>query len=372
MKYSSTLLASLVLLAACGGKKDDSDEGESKGSASVSEAPSTDAQDVVVPDAPTDPRAAINAERSAALFASVRAKDNVRELDNGIVMHTLVAGTPDGDVAGPQDMIRVHMRIFDLDGNILEDTRAFTEEPAVLQSYEPLYVPGLPVAMAAMTEGTTARFVVPAEMAFGEEGLGPFEPNQALYYEVELAEVITADEGERRAELEAEQARKEEERREAARQAHEAARAAREKLAADNLARSETYLAENAQRDGVIVTDSGLQYEVIKDGGDGQRPDPWDVVEVHYSGTLIDGTPFDSSYDRGKPYITPLNQVIDGWTEGVGLMNVGDTYRFHIPSELGYGENPRPGGVIGPNDALVFDVELMRIEDVPAPEGAPQ
>lgn len=120
------------------------------------------------------------------------------------------------------------------------------------------------------------------------------------------------------------------------------------------------FLAENAEREGVEVTDSGLQYEVIE-AGDGERPGAEDTVTVHYRGTLLDGTEFDSSYSRGEPATFPLNGVIPGWTEGLQLMPVGSTYKFYIPSELAYGERGA-GQAIGPNSTLVFDVELLEIQ----------
>ncbi|XOV80145.1 MAG: FKBP-type peptidyl-prolyl cis-trans isomerase [Aestuariibacter sp.] len=126
-----------------------------------------------------------------------------------------------------------------------------------------------------------------------------------------------------------------------------------------NLEEGQAYLVENAKRDGVMSTESGIQYEVIEQG-EGNKPSAEDTVKVHYHGTLIDGTVFDSSYDRGEPAVFPLNRVIKGWTEGVQLMNVGSKYRFHIPAHLAYGE--RATGKIGPNSTLVFDVELLGIE----------
>lgn len=126
-----------------------------------------------------------------------------------------------------------------------------------------------------------------------------------------------------------------------------------------NLKIGEDYLTENAKREGVLVTPSGLQYEVVR-SGDGPRPKTTDTVRVHYQGTLIDGTEFDSSYSRGEPAVFPLNRVISGWTEGLQLMPVGSEYRFHIPSDLAYGG--RNQGQIGPNSTLIFKVELMGIE----------
>jgi FKBP-type peptidyl-prolyl cis-trans isomerase len=121
----------------------------------------------------------------------------------------------------------------------------------------------------------------------------------------------------------------------------------------------EAFLAENKKKPGVKVTASGLQYSVIKDGT-GPKPKPSDVVKVHYTGTLIDGTEFDSSVKRGEPATFPLNRVIPGWIEGLQLMKVGSKYKFVIPAGLAYGDRGSPP-VIGPNAVLVFDVELLEI-----------
>ncbi len=130
-------------------------------------------------------------------------------------------------------------------------------------------------------------------------------------------------------------------------------------LGAANLEAAEAYLAENGSREEVVTTESGLQYEVLSEGS-GEKPGAEDVVTVHYSGTLIDGTVFDSSYQRGTPATFPLNGVIPGWAEGVQLMSVGASYRFFIPPALGYGDTGA-GDIIGPNELLIFDVELLEI-----------
>ena len=122
----------------------------------------------------------------------------------------------------------------------------------------------------------------------------------------------------------------------------------------------EKFLAENGKQDGVITTASGLQYQVLREGN-GQSPKATDTVECHYEGTLIDGTKFDSSYDRGQTATFPLNQVIAGWTEGLQLMKEGGKYRFFIPYELGYGERGA-GASIPPFSTLVFDVELVSVK----------
>jgi len=131
---------------------------------------------------------------------------------------------------------------------------------------------------------------------------------------------------------------------------------------AENLKKGQAFLAENAKREGVVTTDSGLQYEVIKAGNEAARkPKANDVVKVHYTGTFIDGKKFDSSVDRGQPAEFPLDRVIKGWTEGVQLMSVGSKYKFYIPANLAYGENDR--GPIPGNSVLVFEVELLDIID---------
>jgi len=124
--------------------------------------------------------------------------------------------------------------------------------------------------------------------------------------------------------------------------------------------KGEAFLKTNAELEGVSVTASGLQYSVIT-AGDGATPSATDTVTVHYKGSLIDGTEFDSSYSRGEPATFGLNQVIPGWTEGVQLMNLGSKFKFVIPYELGYGERGA-GNSIGPFETLVFEVELLEIK----------
>ncbi len=122
----------------------------------------------------------------------------------------------------------------------------------------------------------------------------------------------------------------------------------------------ETYLAENAKRKGVTVTESGLQYEVIT-AGTGAKPAATDRVKVHYVGTLTDGTEFDSSVKRGEPAVFGVTQVISGWVEALQLMSVGSKWKLTIPSDLAYGPSGGPGGSIPPNSVLVFEVELLDI-----------
>ncbi len=137
------------------------------------------------------------------------------------------------------------------------------------------------------------------------------------------------------------------------------AMAAHQKAAAEDGAKAQAYLAENAKKPGVQTTASGLQYEVITEGK-GASPKAEDMVKVHYEGKLLDGKVFDSSIQRGEPASFRLNQVIPGWTEGLQLMKVGAKYKFTIPPQLAYG--PEGAGPIPPNSVLVFEVELLDIE----------
>lgn len=133
-----------------------------------------------------------------------------------------------------------------------------------------------------------------------------------------------------------------------------------QQLAAKNLEAGKQFLAENAKKEGVVTTASGLQYKVIS-SGDGKMPKAEDTVTTHYRGTLIDGREFDSSYSRDQPASFPVKGVIKGWTEALQLMKVGDKWELYIPSELAYGEAQR-SELIQPNSTLVFELELLGIK----------
>ncbi|MBI2423371.1 MAG: FKBP-type peptidyl-prolyl cis-trans isomerase [Candidatus Hydrogenedentes bacterium] len=135
-----------------------------------------------------------------------------------------------------------------------------------------------------------------------------------------------------------------------------------------NLSEGQKYLDENAKKDGVKITESGLQYKVVQEGT-GASPKPTDEVTVHYTGTLLNGEKFDSSVDRGEPATFRLDQVIPGWTEGLQLMKEGGKCQFYVPAELAYGERGRPS--IPANSVLIFDVELIKVTaNVEIPAGA--
>jgi FKBP-type peptidyl-prolyl cis-trans isomerase FklB len=129
-----------------------------------------------------------------------------------------------------------------------------------------------------------------------------------------------------------------------------------------NKKEGEVFLADNMKKEGVKTLPSGLQYKVITEGK-GKKPTENDTIEAHYKGTLIDGTEFDSSYKRGQSATFPVKGVIKGWTEALQLMNTGSKWQLFIPSNLAYGEQGAPGGSIGPNATLIFEVELISIKD---------
>ncbi|HET6527435.1 MAG TPA: FKBP-type peptidyl-prolyl cis-trans isomerase [Balneolaceae bacterium] len=134
----------------------------------------------------------------------------------------------------------------------------------------------------------------------------------------------------------------------------------RRQEAKENLKEGKAFLAENKEKEGVKVTESGLQYKVLEEGS-GVSPDSTDIVRVHYKGTLLDGTVFDSSYERDQPAEFPLNRVIPGWTEGLQLMKEGGKFKFWIPAGLAYGMRAPQGSPIGPNETLIFTVELLAV-----------
>ncbi|WP_425667042.1 FKBP-type peptidyl-prolyl cis-trans isomerase [Vibrio tubiashii] len=132
------------------------------------------------------------------------------------------------------------------------------------------------------------------------------------------------------------------------------------KASESNFAAGQAFLLENQKKDGVVMTETGLQYEVLHKGEGNEHPTPSSKVKVHYHGTLLDGTVFDSSVERGEPISFKLNQVIKGWQEGLTYMSVGDKFRLYIPSQLAYGKNGT--GPIPPAATLIFDVELLEIQ----------
>ncbi len=139
----------------------------------------------------------------------------------------------------------------------------------------------------------------------------------------------------------------------------ESVSASQKEVSAKNTAAEQRFLKENAKKSGVVTTASGLQYKIEK-AGSGRKPNETSVVTVHYKGRLLDGTVFDSSYDRNEPIEIPLDQVIPGWTEGLQLLKTGSKATLYIPAKLGYGEDGIPE-TIPPNSTLIFDIELLKV-----------
>ncbi|MGV6819031.1 MAG: FKBP-type peptidyl-prolyl cis-trans isomerase [Parvularcula sp.] len=366
--FSSLMLGVATLtLVGCGKKTEVKEDGaDTVAAVAPDTAEAADDVKITIPEPPENPIYEINAEKSAAYLAENGKRDGVRTLEDGLQIETTQQG--EGTPPKDGDYIRFHYVGRVPDGRIFDDSHVL-KEPLVVPSITEIPIPGVPEALAQMKPGENATISVPPELAFGRDGVrGLIEPNQVLIFDLELVEVVPEEMTERRAEIDAQQKALLEKARAEAEAQQKEAEAALQKLASENLAASTKFLQEISTHPGVVKTKSGLEYEILEDGGEGETPDPWDTVKVHYHGTLPDGTVFDSSVERGEPIEFELNRVISGWTEGVGLMNKGDKYRLYIPPQLGYGERGTPGGPIGPNQALVFDVELLDIIEGEKPD----
>ncbi len=272
------------------------------------------------PDAEVDALAAENLAASTAFLEENAGRDGVNVTESGLQYMVIEEGPEGGLQPESTDIVQVHYVGTLKDGVEFDSSRA---RGAAATFPLNRVITGWTEGVQLMSEGDHFRFFLPPDLAYGESGTpgGPIGPNQALIFDVELIKVQNPER---------------------------------------NLKAAQDFLAENASKEGVVSTDSGLQYQVISRGEEGgASPDEDDVVKVHYVGTLINGTEFDSSIARGQPAAFPLNRVIDGWTEGVQLMSVGDKFRLFVPPELGYGE--RGSDSIGPNEALIFEVELLDV-----------
>ena len=259
-------------------------------------------------------------------------KEGVIVTESGLQYEIITEGT--GTIPTAEDYAEVHYAGSLLDGTEF-DSSYKRGEPAVFPVGG--LIPGWVEALQLMPTGSKWRLTVPSEIAYGDREAGPIPANSVLIFEMELLSIKSAEEAE------AQQ------------------RAQAEKWIAEFTAQQVAFLEENIKAEGVITTDSGLQYKVIDEGKGAKPAGPSSEVTVHYAGQLIDGNEFDSSYKRGEPATFALNQVIPGWTEGLQLMNEGAKYTFFIPGDLGYG--PNGSRTIPPNATLVFEVELISIED---------
>ncbi len=267
--------------------------------------------------------AAENLAASMAFLDQNAQRDGVEVTDSGLQYMVLEEGPEDGRSPASTDLVVVHYVGTLKDGVEFDSSRA---RGAAATFPLNQVIPGWTEGVQLMSEGDRYRFFVPPSLAYGENPRpgGVIGPNDALIFDVELIKVKNPE---------------------------------------INLAEAKAFLAENSRKDEVKTTSSGLQYQVLTEGpADGKSPAATDTVEVHYQGTLLNGTEFDSSYSRGETIEFPLNRVIAGWTEGVQLMSEGDKFRFFIPPDLAYGEGGTPGGPIGPNEALVFEVELVSVK----------
>ncbi|MEM9705895.1 MAG: FKBP-type peptidyl-prolyl cis-trans isomerase [Pseudomonadota bacterium] len=312
--FGSVCVVALSLaVSACGGGDD----------VAEAEAPSEAETDSVSPSKtrlPFKEQAANNLAKSEAFLAENGSKEGVQTTESGLQYVILEEGPEEGFSPNADDSVDVHYVGTLIDGKEFDSSRA---RGAAARFPVSRVIPGWIEGLQLMSEGDRYRFFIPPNLAYRDTGAGPIGPNEALIFDVELLNVVSAER---------------------------------------NLARAEAFLAENISKDGITATESGLQYEVLAEGpADGGTPTDASKVRVHYKGTLIDGTEFDSSYARGRPAEFPVGGVIEGWTEALKLMSEGDKFRLFIHPNLAYGENPRPGGAIGPNDALVFEVELLEV-----------
>lgn len=240
----------------------------------------------------------------------VSSEPTIHTTESGLKYEIITEGTGANPTA--EDSVTVHY-----EGTLMDGTKFDSSYDRGETITFPLnkVIKGWTEGVQLMKEGAKYKFTIPSELAYGEQGGGPIPPNSDLIFTVELFKV-EVDEG-------------------------------------------KEFLKQNLTQSGIKATDSGLQYKVLLEGT-GKSPSATDRVTVHYEGTLIDGTKFDSSYDRGKPIDFGLNQVIRGWTEGLQLMKEGSKYKLFIPSDLAYGPQGSPGA-IPPNAALIFTVELIRV-----------
>ncbi len=285
--------------------------------------------------------AAANLAAAEAFLAENASADDVVVTDSGL-QYTVLATGDDAEAARPSanQFVCVHYR-----GTLTDGTEFDSSYARGQAAMFPLggVIPGFSEALQLMRVGDRLKAFIHPDLGYGAAGAGDaIGPNAALIFEIELFDALdrpgVAPGGDC---------------------------LANKALAAANLERADAYLAENAARDGVVVTDSGLQYRVVVEGDpEREPPTPGEFVCVHYRGTLIDGTEFDSSYARGQPAAFPSDRLIPAWVEALALMRPGATWELAAKPELAYGR-PGAGADIGPNEALLFTVELLDVLDGP-------
>ena len=318
----AALSAAAIFVSACGGQE--TSEAEQTAAPTGDAAPAAE-QEAAQP-MTAEERAALaeaNLVASEKFLEENAKKEGVIITDSGLQYMILEEGPEGGATPEIDDIVDLNFTGAFKDGKEFDTSYARGRGAAARAPLKLIKPNWWTQALQLMSTGDSYRFFVPPGLAFGESGIGPIGPNEALVYDISLVNVLNPQK---------------------------------------NLEAAEKFLAENAKKEGILTTDSGLQYEVLVEGpADGPSPNEASKVKVHYKGTLLDGTEFDSSYSRGTPAEFPVGGVIAGWTEALQLMSVGDKFRLFIHPKLGYGETPRPGGAIGPNDALVFEVELLEV-----------
>jgi len=322
MRGISRITASALALTIAACDKPQSSEPEVQPEPPVEELGGYKAAGAIEAAAAFEKQAAENAAASAKFLEDNARRDGVKTAENGLQYLVLEEGAKDGVSPKSGDLVDIEYVGTLKDGVEFDSSGAQGAAARFLLGDD---LPGWTKGIEMMREGARYRFFVPAALAYGEKGAPPaVGPNEAVIFEVELLKVHSAEK---------------------------------------NLAAAEKFLSENAGKDGVKTTASGLQYQVISEGPEGgATPTAADVVRVHYQGTLINGTEFDSSYTRGEPTEFPVGRVIAGWTEGLQLMSEGDKFRFFIAPDLAYKDTGTPGGPIGPNEALIFEVELIAVK----------
>ncbi|MEO1656290.1 MAG: FKBP-type peptidyl-prolyl cis-trans isomerase [Pseudomonadota bacterium] len=298
-------------------------------------------------------------------LAAFGALEGTTTTESGLVLQTLREGS--GVQVSSDDLVRVHF-VARLAGQGEPFESTYENSGSVVFLVNDT-LPGWSEALPMTRGGSLVRVALPASLAFGDQGMpgGPVGPNQVTLYDLEVVDVYPASDAGSAERLANESEAIIQEISTGVQRVQAMAQQEYRALGLANFIKSASFLAAQEAREGVIKTESGLLYEVITDAPEGDSPTPENVVTVHYTGTLADGTVFDSSVQRGQPAEFQLNAVIAAWTEGLQLMNVGDKFKLYVPPALGYGEQGTPGGPIGPNDALVFEVELLGVADAPAP-----
>ncbi|WP_370468296.1 FKBP-type peptidyl-prolyl cis-trans isomerase [Parvularcula maris] len=349
-----------LMLTACGGGEAETDAPErAETSAAQGESASASSVSVEAPEAfQTAPEATGESDAYLASFAEL---ENTETTETGLVLQTIEEGTgrqPDAD-----DLIKLHFVARRAGDEEPFESTYRNGAPVVLTAGQTL--PGWAEAVQMMKAGGKARAAIPPALAFGAFGMegGPVGANEVVVFDLDLLDVIDNEDEEAlqalKADAEAQIAGYSEE----AQRQQNLAQAQALTIAAVNTASSQNYVRTQGEREDTETTESGLVYEVLTDGGedDGASPAIGDIVRVHYRGTLPDGEEFDSSYSRGEPTEFELGRVIAGWNEGLQLMQPGDKYKFYIPANLAYGQRGA-GELIGPNQALVFEVELLEVK----------